>query len=130
MCLLSDPVLHEIVVVVVLGFYVPPTAKVIRSGDLGLKSHPKDWRSSVEIVYMFSIVYCLNQQMKKNNLISVSGSYMRNEPRHEHFAYAKTNTQISFAVTRKLISAFVFAMQIEQSLYLPNPKFQASSHLL
>ena len=32
------------VVVVVLWFYVPPTAKVIRRWDLGLKSHPKDWR--------------------------------------------------------------------------------------
>ena len=32
-------------VVAVLGFYVPPTAKVIRRRDLGLKSHPKDWRS-------------------------------------------------------------------------------------
>ena len=28
--------------VVVLGFYVSPTAKVIRRRDLGLKSHPKD----------------------------------------------------------------------------------------
>ena len=26
--------------VVVLGFYVPPTTKVIRGRDLGLKSHP------------------------------------------------------------------------------------------
>ena len=34
-----------IVVVVVLRFYVPPTAKVIRRRDIGLKSHPKDWRS-------------------------------------------------------------------------------------
>ena len=33
------------IVVVGLGFYVPPTAKVIRRRDLGLKSHPKDWRS-------------------------------------------------------------------------------------
>ena len=32
-------------VVVVLGFYVPPTAKVIWRQDLGLKSHPKEWRS-------------------------------------------------------------------------------------
>ena len=32
-------------IVVVLGFYVPPTAKVIRRRYLGLKSHPKDWRS-------------------------------------------------------------------------------------
>ena len=34
-----------VVVVVVFGFYVPLTAKVIRRRDLGLKSHPKDWRS-------------------------------------------------------------------------------------
>ena len=33
------------VVVVVLGLYVPPTAKVIRRRDLGFKSHPQDWRS-------------------------------------------------------------------------------------
>ena len=32
-----------VMVVVVLGFYVPPTAKVIWRRDLGLKSHPKDW---------------------------------------------------------------------------------------
>ena len=31
--------------IVVLGFYVPPTAKVIRRRDLDLKSHPKDTRS-------------------------------------------------------------------------------------
>ena len=30
------------VVVVVLGFYVQPTAMVIRRRDLDLKSHPKD----------------------------------------------------------------------------------------
>ena len=41
----------------------------------------------------------------------------------------KTKTQISFAVTAKLISVFVFATRIVQSLYYPNPKFQASSHL-
>ena len=43
--------------------------------------------------------------------------------------YAKTKTQISFAVTAKLISAFVFATGIEQSLYFLNTKFQGSSHL-
>ena len=37
---------------------------------------------------------------------------------------------ISFAVTAKLISAFVFATRIVQSLYFLNPKFQASGHLL
>ena len=46
------------------------------------------------------------------------------------FAYAKTKTQISFAVTSKLISAFVFATRIVQYLLLLNPKFQASRHLL
>ena len=45
-------------------------------------------------------------------------------------AYAKTKTQISFAVTAKLISVFVFATRIVQSLYFLNPKFHASRHLL
>ena len=42
----------------------------------------------------------------------------------------KTKAQISFAVTAKLISAFVFATWIVQSLFFLNPKPQASSHLL
>ena len=46
------------------------------------------------------------------------------------FAYAKTKTQISFAVTAKLISAFVFATWLVQFLYFLNTKIQASSHLL
>ena len=46
------------------------------------------------------------------------------------FAYAKTKTQISCAVTAQLISAFVFAIRIVQSLNFLNPKFQASSRLL
>ena len=45
-------------------------------------------------------------------------------------AYAKTKTQISSAVTAKLISAFVFATRIVHFLYFLNPKFQASSLLL
>ena len=44
--------------------------------------------------------------------------------------YAKTKTQISCAVTAQLISAFVFALRIVQSLYFLNPKFKASSYLL
>ena len=48
---------------------------------------------------------------------------------NQQSAYAKTKTQISFAVTAKLISAFVFATWIVQSLYFLNAKFQASSHL-
>ena len=46
------------------------------------------------------------------------------------FAYAKRKTQISFAVTAKLISVFVFATRIVQSLSYLNTKFQASSHFL
>ena len=53
------------------------------------------------------------------------------EPHHEKngfFAYAKRKTQISFAVTMKLIRAFVFDTRIVQSIFY-NPKFQASSLL-
>ena len=46
------------------------------------------------------------------------------------FAYAKTKPQISCAVTAQLISAFVFATWIVQSLYFLNSKFPASSHPL
>ena len=42
----------------------------------------------------------------------------------------KTKAQISFAVTAKLISAFVFATRIVQFLFYLNPKFQASSSFL
>ena len=44
--------------------------------------------------------------------------------------YAKTKPQISCAVTTQLISAFVFATQIVQSLYYLNLNFQACSHHL
>ena len=57
----------------------------------------------------------------------------QNEPHREKnrfFAYAKTKTQISLAVTAKLISVFVFAIWIVQYLYYLNPKFQASSYPL
>ena len=61
----------------------------------------------------------------------MSKTYIRAASRENpRFAYAKTKTQISFAGTAKLISAFVFAIRIVQSLYYLNPKFKASSHLL
>ena len=41
----------------------------------------------------------------------------------------KTKAQTSCAVTAQLISAFVFATQIVQSLYFLNPKFSSNSHL-
>ena len=46
------------------------------------------------------------------------------------FANAKTKVQISCVVTAQLISTFVFATWIEQSLLMLNPKFQASSLFL
>ena len=49
---------------------------------------------------------------------------------NQHFTYVKKKGLISFAVTTKLISTFVFATQIVQFLYFLNPKFPASSHLL
>ena len=49
---------------------------------------------------------------------------------NQQSAFAKTKTQISFAVTAKLISAFVFATRIVHFLFFLNPKFQASSLLL
>ena len=42
----------------------------------------------------------------------------------------KKKAQISFAVTAKLISAFVFAIRTVHFLYFLNPKFQASSLFL
>ena len=55
------------------------------------------------------------------------------EPHHEKnriFAWAKTKTQISFAVTAKLISAFVFATWIVQFLIYLLQIFRVSSLLL
>ena len=55
-----------------------------------------------------------------------------NEPRHEKTRYSpmrKTKAQISFAVTAKLICAFIFATQIVQFLYFLNQKFSVSSNL-
>ena len=43
---------------------------------------------------------------------------------------AKTKALISFAVTAKLISAFVFASWKEQYVYFLNTKLQACSHFL
>ena len=45
------------------------------------------------------------------------------------FSYEKkTKVQISCGINVQLNSTFVFATRIVQSLYFPNPKFQASSH--
>ena len=54
------------------------------------------------------------------------------EPRCEKtsFCICENKDEISFAVTAKLISAFVFATRIVQSLFYLNTKLQACNHLL
>ena len=66
--------------------------------------------------------------MPRNWYIQDQNSTLEYEPRL--FAYAKTKTQISCAVTAQLISAFVFATRIVLSLFYLIPKFQAFGHLL
>ena len=46
------------------------------------------------------------------------------------FCICEHKVQISCAVTAQLISAFVFAIRIVQSLYYLKSTFQASSHIL
>ena len=46
------------------------------------------------------------------------------------FCICENKDADQLAVKAKLISAFVFATRIVQSLYFLNPKFQVSSHLL
>ena len=54
------------------------------------------------------------------------------EPRYEKpaFCICENKTQISFAVTAKLIGGFVLAIRIVQFLFYLNTKFQASGRLL
>ena len=63
--------------------------------------------------------------------LSCDSSYLaRDNEGNQQSAYAKTKAQISFAVTVKLISAFVFSTLIVQFLYFLNTKFPVSSCLL
>ena len=61
-------------------------------------------------------------------LVRKKMSFLMRKTGHLHMR--KTKAQISFAVTVKLISAFVFATWIVQFLYFLNPKFPTSSLLL
>ena len=53
-----------------------------------------------------------------------------NEPRYEKTVFLHMRKQRRRSAAQLLISAFVFAIRIVQSLFYLNPKFQASSHLL
>ena len=72
---------------------------------------------------------CTHLELKKMvRSVHYEGPLGKYEPRCEKIGFFAS--QISCAVTAQLISAFVFAIRIVQSLYYLNPKFQASSHLL
>ena len=80
-------------------------------------------------VYIFSPYFC----SRHRSLILVRTGlviFMSRDVRKPDFACAKTKTQISFEVTAKLISAFVFATRIVQYLSFLNTKFKAASHFL
>ena len=74
--------------VVVLGFYVPPRAKVIGSRDLGFKSHSKDWRSQKS--YSQSLVYIQQRLLRPKVQIK---SRLQYEPRHEKTGFLQTRKQ-------------------------------------
>ena len=75
-----------------------------------------------------SVAFCGSQQIIWQTW--VVGSQWASSWEKRLFAYAKTKTQISFAVTVKMITAFVFPTRIVKSLYFLNPKFHACRHLL
>ena len=66
--LTTAPLRH--LVVVVLGFYNQPTAKVIRSRDLGLKPYPKDWPFRPDIQYPFVKKMTISVFKGVNDIIS------------------------------------------------------------
>ena len=96
---------------------------------------PPKRKMDLYVKHFFACIHlpCCQLYIKPSKQHSVTYAcilYMSLVVRKPAFAYAKTKTQISFAVTVKLISAFVFAIYTVHSLFFLNLKFQASSHLL
>ena len=75
------------------------------------------------ILISIGIVTCTIASVKP----AVSMSHVVRKPT---FCICETKAQIIFAVTVKLISAFVFATLIVCFIYFLNPKFPVTSHLL
>ena len=80
------------------------------------------------IVAIFRHLFTYWRQQKRSPLIRRISKII--ETRYEKTGFLHMRKQRRRSVTAKLISAFVFAARIVQSLYFLNPKFQASSHLL
>ena len=70
----------------------------------------------------------LNGEIMEHNHHMYTLSRVMRKPGFLHVG--KTKVQISFTITAKLISVFVFATLIVQFLFYLNSKFQASSFLL
>ena len=113
------------------------------SWDLGLKSNRKDWGSPGKnprplVYYHTTAASHSRQSFHEMGIWFLTRvctplcfhRYMSRFIRKLDFCICETKTQISCAVTAHLISTFVFAIQIVQSLYYLNPKFQASGYLL
>ena len=75
------------------------------------------------------MIFCI-MGMQVNGNLFIDGKYMSRVMRKRVFCICENKDADQLAVTAKLISAFVFATRIEQSLFFLNPKFQASSPLL
>ena len=89
--------------------------------------------SSDTLPNLFASGGCCNMGRCHHSILGQRNIMIVIEPPHgknQQFAYVKTKAQISFAVTAKLISAFVFTTRIVQFLFYLNPKFQASSSFL
>ena len=86
--------------------------------------------SDLEVKFVDFKISCLGFWLKFSEFLKRLKDELSRIVRNRNFAYAKTKAQISFAVTAKLISAFVFATRIVQFLFFLNPKFQAFSLLL
>ena len=89
-------------------------------------SNRKPARKGAEIIVATPVSFLTARKNKQDNMFwNITVHIWAAKWENRIFANAKTKTQISFAVTAKLISAFVFATRIVQSLFFLNTKFQA-----
>ena len=104
-------------------------------GKISLNGGQQKWADTTDHGSLLCMSGILMNTLKTAHIFIENMFIMdfKSEPPHgktNNLHRAKTEAQISFAVTAKLISAFVFATRIVQFLFYLNPKFQASSHLL
>ena len=119
----------------------PSNRRKLRSGpnqvDLAIVRHPTNWAKGAPALtseIMKGYMTVRRSKFLRKMSISIVLWWLRvyNEPRREKtwFSHMRKQTQISFAITAKLISVFVFATRIVQSFPFLHTQFQVSSHLL